>query len=180
MTAFRKRINIYAFILFTYLIKINSSRPRKAAKIVSRKFFFAGKKKFGRSFSQNELKEIQIRAISGGKMKLKVLTVFGSAVFLVAGCGGGGANNANTNANANANRANTAVVTSTAAPAADPAVKAAVESALRAKGFNDVSVEATSAGVTLRGTIEKGKLAEAVQAAQEAGKRPVKNELTEK
>ena len=113
-------------------------------------------------------------------MKLKVLTVFGSAVFLVAGCGGGGANNANTNANANANRGNTAVVTSTAAPTSDPAVQATVRDAMQKKGFNDVTVEATTSNVTLRGSVPKGKLAEAVQAAQEAAKRPVKNELTEK
>lgn len=113
-------------------------------------------------------------------MKLKVLTVFGSAVFLVAGCGGG-AGNTNTNANANANRGNTAVVTATATPAAaDPAVKAAVEDALKKKGFNEVTVEATATTITLRGSVAKGKMSEAVMAAQEAGKKPVNNQLTEK
>lgn len=114
-------------------------------------------------------------------MKLKVLTVFGSAAFLVAGCGGG-ANNANTNANANRSN-NAAVVTSTAtpsAPAADPAVKSAVEAALKAKGFNEVTVDATTSNITLRGTVPKGKLDEAVRAAQEAGKKPVNNQISEK
>jgi len=111
-------------------------------------------------------------------MKFKLLTVFGAAVFLAAGCGG----NANTNVNnANANRSNnTAVVTATTAPAMDAATKTVVDEAMKKKGFNDVTVEATTAGITLRGSVPKGKLAEAVQAAQEAGKKPVKNELTEK
>ena len=51
---------------------------------------------------------------------------------------------------------------------------------MKKKGYTDVTVEATTAGITLRGSVPKGKMAEAVQAAQEAGKKPVKNELTEK
>jgi hypothetical protein len=113
-------------------------------------------------------------------MKFRLLTVFGSAAFLVAGCGG--AANTNTNANVNANRSNnTAVVTATTvAPATDSAAKTAVEDAMKKKGFNDVTVDATTAEVTLRGSVPKGKLGEAVQVANETGKRKVNNQLTEK
>jgi len=56
-----------------------------------------------------------------------------------------------------------------------------VQSAMFQKGFNDVTVDGSTSPMTLRGTIPKGKLAEAVQTAQENnGGKPVKNEMTEK
>ena len=115
-------------------------------------------------------------------MKIKFLTTLSLSSFLfLVGCGGGASNNANNSNNANMNKSNNAVVTqATVAPAADPVVKAAVEDAMKKKNFTDVTVDATTTGVTLRGSVPKGKMAEAVQAAQEAGKKPVKNELTEK
>lgn len=61
----------------------------------------------------------------------------------------------------------------------DPYAASLVQNALWQKGFVNVMVEATTKMITLRGTIPKGKMAEAVQTAQEAGKKPVKNELTE-
>jgi uncharacterized membrane protein len=67
-----------------------------------------------------------------------------------------------------------------APPAKDAAVQATVEDALKKAGITGVTVDATTTGITLRGTVEKDKLAEAVRIAQEAGKKPVKNELTEK
>lgn len=115
-------------------------------------------------------------------MKFKLLTIFSSAVFLAAGCGGG-ANTAVNNANnANANRANnTAVVTATATPAPmDAVAKKAVEDALKKAGMNDVTVEATTTEVTLRGTVPKGKMADVNRIAQETGKRKVVNQVTEK
>lgn len=110
-------------------------------------------------------------------MKVKILAITGLAAILFLGACKGDANvNANmANMNANMNMAATPVM-----PAMDTATKSAVESALKAKGFNDVTVDATTAGVTLRGSVEKGKMGEAVQVAQEAGKKAVKNELTEK
>jgi hypothetical protein len=119
-------------------------------------------------------------------MKIKILAGFGlSAALFVAGCGGGATN---TNTNANANRTNTAVVTTpTALPQTnvaantDPNLKSKIESALKAKGFNDVTVDTSTTPATLRGSVPKGKLAEVVQAAQEAnGGKPVKNEVQEK
>ncbi len=60
-------------------------------------------------------------------------------------------------------------------------IKEKILSTLRAKGFNEVTVDFSTKPITLRGTIPKGKMAEAVQAAQEAnGGKPVKSELTEK
>jgi osmotically-inducible protein OsmY len=80
---------------------------------------------------------------------------------------------------------NTAVVTATATPAATPliadaATKTVIEAAMKKNNFNDVTVEATTGSVTLRGSVPKGKMGEAVRVAQEAGRKPVDNQLTEK
>lgn len=62
---------------------------------------------------------------------------------------------------------------------ADYAMTQTIQAALLQKEFNDISVDATVKTITLRGTVPKGKIAEAVQAAQEIGKRRVNNQLTE-
>lgn len=60
-----------------------------------------------------------------------------------------------------------------------PAAK--IEEALRKKGFKDVTVDASTSPITLRGSVPKGKMAEAVQTAQTAnGGKPVRVEITEK
>lgn len=109
----------------------------------------------------------------------KFLTILSLATLLAfAGCRGG----SEANTNANANKTNVNVATPTPAPtvaAADPAAKSAVEDALKKKNISGVTVEATKDEVTLRGSVAKGKMAEAVQAAQESGKRKVNNQLTE-
>ncbi|HRH40008.1 MAG TPA: BON domain-containing protein [Pyrinomonadaceae bacterium] len=64
--------------------------------------------------------------------------------------------------------------------AASSADKTKIEDALKAKGFKDVTVDTTTTPATIRGTVPKGKLAEAVKVAQEAAGKPVKNEVTEK
>lgn len=117
-------------------------------------------------------------------MKIKVLAGFGlSAVLLVAACGG--SSNTNTNANANVNR-NTNISTPTPIPKTteaantDPNLKSKIEAALKAKGFTDVTVDTTTTPATLRGTVAKGKLAEAYQTAVEAAGKPMTNQLTEK
>ena len=62
----------------------------------------------------------------------------------------------------------------------DYAAAQTIENALEQQaGFVQVTVEATNKYVILRGTVPKGKMAEAVMLAQENGKRPIKNELTE-
>ncbi len=70
----------------------------------------------------------------------------------------------------------------TPAPAVpDPATKAAVEAALKKKGFNEVTVDATDKAVKLMGTVAKGKKQEAQMTATEAGKKPANIDgLTEK
>jgi len=55
----------------------------------------------------------------------------------------------------------------------------ALQTAFEQKGFRDISAEATTIEVVLRGTVPKGKLAEAVRIAHETAKRKVKNQLTE-
>ena len=62
----------------------------------------------------------------------------------------------------------------------DSADKGKIEAALKKKGFNDVTVDTTTSPATLRGSVPKGKMSEAIQAAQEAAGKPVKNEITEK
>lgn len=118
-------------------------------------------------------------------MKLKFLAVLSlAAVAGVAGC----KSDANTNANANKANSNTAVVaTPTAVPVTntaantDPNLKGKIEAALKAKGFNEVTVDVSTTPATLRGSYPKDKLAEVVQTAQEAnGGKPVKNEATGK
>jgi hypothetical protein len=113
-------------------------------------------------------------------MRIKLLVVLCLSVFLfLAGCGKG------ENANANANKP-AATATPTALPktsetaAVDNTLKTKIEDALKKKGFTDVTVDTSTTPATLRGTVAKGKLAEVVQTAQEAGGKPVKNEVTEK
>ncbi|MBA3633810.1 MAG: BON domain-containing protein [Acidobacteria bacterium] len=61
----------------------------------------------------------------------------------------------------------------------DHETAAQVQNALNEKGLFNVSVEATNKVVILRGTVPKGKMADAVMHATETGKRKVRNELTE-
>lgn len=63
---------------------------------------------------------------------------------------------------------------------ADAATKTAVEDALKKKGLNDITVDATMTEVTLRGSVPADKMAEAVQTATETGKRKVNNQLSKK
>ena len=119
-------------------------------------------------------------------MKLKILAVLCLAVFLfLVGCRG--KNDANTNINSNLNsNINTATptpVTKTNESATmDAATKTKVEAALKAKGFNDITVDTTtSPKATLRGIVPtKEKMAEAVQIAQEASGKPFENQITVK
>jgi osmotically-inducible protein OsmY len=113
-------------------------------------------------------------------MKIKFLAVLCLAGAAgLAGCGGSdNTNKANTNTNT-ANNA-TATAPTMAPPAKDAAVQSVVEEAMKKKGFNDVTVDATTTEVTLRGSVPKGKMTEAIQAAQEVAKRKVNNDLTEK
>lgn len=119
-------------------------------------------------------------------MKFKVLAVLCLAAFMfLVGCRGG--NNANTNANAananaNANAATPTPVTKTNESAkTDPNLKSKIESALKAKGYNEVTVDTSTTPATLRGTYPKDKIADVMATAMEAnGGKPVKNEATGK
>ena len=110
-------------------------------------------------------------------MKIRVLTILSLAAFLfLVGCRG----TANTNV-ANGNMMNgNMMANSMSTSTSDSATKATVESALAKAGITGVMVDATTTGVTLRGTVAKDKMGEAVRVAQESGKKAVKNELTEK
>lgn len=63
----------------------------------------------------------------------------------------------------------------------DSMMKPAIEAALKAKGFNDVTVDTSTTPASLRGTYPKDKLAEVMQTAQTAnGGKPVQNQATGK
>jgi hypothetical protein len=113
-------------------------------------------------------------------MKFKLLAGLSlSAVLLIGACGG---NKDNTNLNANARAATptpTAIVQTNESATTDTATKTKVEAALKAKGFNNVTVDMTTTPATLRGSVAKDKMTEAIQTAQEAAGKPFKNELTE-
>lgn len=107
------------------------------------------------------------------KIKLLIATGLLSLTLGFIGCGGGATNN-------------TAVATPTPIPKTtevantDPALKSKIEDALKKKGYTDVTVDTSTTPATIRGTVPKGKLQDAVQTAQEAAGKPVKNEVTEK
>lgn len=114
-------------------------------------------------------------------MKVKILAVLCLAVFLfLVGCRGK-SENTNVNANLNMNTATpTPVVKTNESAATNSDMKSKVEAALKAKGFTDVTVDMTTTPATLRGTVPKDKMAEAVQTAQETAGKPFQNQITEK
>ncbi|MBA3692644.1 MAG: hypothetical protein H0W77_04270 [Acidobacteria bacterium] len=112
-------------------------------------------------------------------MKIKVLAILGLATFIgLVGCRG--AANTNTTVVTNTSTMNTNMAMATPMAMADTATQKTVEDALKKAGLNDVTVSATTAEVTLRGSVAKGKLTEAVRIATEAGKKKVNNQLVEK
>lgn len=117
-------------------------------------------------------------------MKIKGLAVLClAALALLAGCRGGSNTNTNTtNANANVNTATpTPVAKTNEAANTDPNLKPKIEQALKAKGFNDVTVDTSTPKMTIRGTVPKGKLGEAMAIITENnGGKPVDNQLKEK
>ena len=119
-------------------------------------------------------------------MKLKVLATVGlGALLLLSGCKG---NAGNTNTGTLNTNTNTAVPTMTATPVVrtgeaantDTVLKTQIETALKGKGFSDVTVDTSTTPATLRGTVAKGKMAEAVRVAQESAGKPLQNQITEK
>lgn len=119
-------------------------------------------------------------------MKIKFLVIVSlSALLFLAGCrGDANTNTANTNTAANMNmnmNMATPVTQTNQSGATDPAMKPKIEAALKAKGFNDVTVDTSTTPATLRGSYPKDRLAEVMQTAMEAnGGRPVQNQATGK
>jgi len=116
-------------------------------------------------------------------MKIKVLAIIGlAAIAGLAGCKSTA--NTNTVVVTNTNTMNTMatnVVKTGESATVDPNMKSKVEAALKAKGFNDVTVDTSGGKMTIRGTVAKGKMAEVNAAAMEAnGGKPVDNQVTEK
>src|SRR5687768_9547428 len=110
-------------------------------------------------------------------MRIKLLVVLClSASLLLVGCGKDNAN-ANANSNVAVVKSVTPVPKTSETVATDTATVTKIQTALKAKGFTDVTVDGTTKPITIRGTVAKGKLAEVVQTAQEAAGTPVKNEV---
>jgi len=119
-------------------------------------------------------------------MKIKVLAILGLATILSAGACSSATNTntvvTNTNTMTNTNMTmSTPMSTPMATPMAtkDVPAETTVKAALDKAGIKGVTVEATTAAVTLRGTVAKGKMGEAVRIATDAGQRRVDNQLTE-
>src|SRR5215204_7086734 len=115
-------------------------------------------------------------------MRIKLLVVLCLSAFLfLAGCRG---DNANANANANVVKATatpTPVVKTTEAATVDPNLKGKIESALKAKGFSDVTVDTSTTPMTISGTVAKGKLDQVMAVVMENnGGKPVNNKVQEK
>ena len=117
-------------------------------------------------------------------MKIKILVVLSLFMFVfLAGCRSASNTNTNaTNTNTNTNVAATTPVTQTNESAkTDANLKSKIEAALKAKGYNDVTIDTSTTPATLRGTYPKDKLAEVMMIATEAnGGKPIKNEGTGK
>ena len=115
-------------------------------------------------------------------MKIKFLTLLSIAAFsIMIGCKSAtNTNVANTNTVMNANSMTNSMANTMTVPTVDSVAATAVKDALQKAGLSGVTVSATTTEVTLRGTVPKGKLGEAVRIANETGKRKVNNELTEK
>src|SRR5215203_1315091 len=112
-------------------------------------------------------------------MRIKLLVVLCLSTFLfLAGCRGGD----NTNANANKPAATaTPVVKTTEAATVDPNLKGKIESALKAKGYTDVTVDTSTTPMTIGGTVAKGKLDQVMAVVMENnGGKPVNNKVQEK
>jgi hypothetical protein len=109
------------------------------------------------------------------KIKLLISTGLLSLILALSGCGGGASTN-----NATATVTPTPIPKTTEVATTDPALKSKIEDALKKKGYNDVTVDTSTTPATIRGTVPKGKVQDAVQTAQEAAGKPIKNELTEK
>ncbi len=117
-------------------------------------------------------------------MKIKFLAVLGlAAVAGLAGCRSDANTNTNTAVVTNTMNTNMTMSTPMSTPMAtnDAATQKIVEDALKKGGLNDVTVSATTTEVTLRGTVAKGKLGEAVRIATDASKgKKVVNQISEK
>jgi hypothetical protein len=113
------------------------------------------------------------------RIKLLVVLCLSVSLFLV-GCGKDNANT-NTNSNTAVVAPATPVTKTNESATVDPNLKAKTETALKAKGCNDVTVDtSTTPKATLRGTVPKGKMTECIQAAQEAAGKPFENQVSEK
>ena len=113
-------------------------------------------------------------------MKIKFLAAFGlTAVLFFGGCGK--KDEANANANKNTNVAvSTPLPTPAPVTVSDAQLKTTVENNLKAKNLTGITVEVTGGEVTLRGSVAKDKLADAMMAASEAKPKKVNNELSVK
>jgi hypothetical protein len=96
-------------------------------------------------------------------MRIKLLVVLCLSAFLfLAGC----RSNSNTNTNLVV-ATPTPVVKTTEAATVDPNLKGKIESALKAKGFNDVTVDTSTTPMTISGTVAKGKLDQVMAAGKQ-------------
>ena len=110
---------------------------------------------------------------------MKFLAVFSLfASLLLAGCGGGAANNANVNANMNVNKGTPTPVANMSS-GTDSTVQTAIETNLKGKGCTGATVSVSGGVATVRGTYPKGKLSDCMMAVNDAKPGKVENQMTE-
>ena len=80
--------------------------------------------------------------------------------------------------NTNSNKATNTVPTTVSV--SDAATKIKIEGSLKKAGFADITVDATTTPISIRGTVTRDKVAEVIFVAEQAAGKPLKNEITEK
>lgn len=116
--------------------------------------------------------------VRSAKKKVVAVALLALLSLGAASCKSGSENNSNAAANRNA-----AVVLSTPTPAPAPsippdtALKNTIEANLTKAGVTGVTVEIAGGEVTLKGSIPRAKLQDAMKAANDAGPKKVNNQL---
>lgn len=114
-------------------------------------------------------------------MKIKFLMIFALAAVAVFGACKGSTNANMANTNTAAVMTPTPVMKTDETAMTDPNMKGTIESALKAKGFNEVTVDTSTTPATLNGMVAKGKMDEMMAAAMASnGGKPLKNNVKEK
>lgn len=102
-----------------------------------------------------------------------------TTIILFSGCSNS-SEISNKTANKNTNQTNTPEAAPTSISPENLATKTKIEDALKKAGFTNITVDAATTPIALRGTVPGDKVAEVIFIAEQAAGKPLKNEITEK